>query len=291
MRGPSMRVFPLTLVLCAMSSAQDTTGTIEGRVLDPSGRVITGAVVRATNTSTGYTRRQHTSSSGGYDLSLQAAAYDILVEAPEFARLTQKDVQLNVSQTARIDFSLTIVRDKEVVAVTAEVPTVQTSSNEIGNAVTGRELIDLPLNGRNFTQLGSLQPGVAPLTAGLAAGADRKPSGRRAGYRQQGCPSASHDRGKSRRLRPGATSDNADQRRLYAGCHGAGDFASVGLITNSTSSTYHAAQTALSRPVRMGPISGSPAPRSAGSTQSLRRDSLAMRAATRGADRALRTST
>ena len=164
-----MRVFSLALLLCAISSAQDTTATIEGRVLDPSGRVITGAVVRATNTSTGYTRSQITSSSGGYHLSLPAAAYDILVEAPDFARLTQKDVQLNVSQTARIDFSLTIVRDKEVVAVTAEVPTVQTSSNEIGNVVTGRELVDLPLDGRNFTQLGLLQPGVAPLTAGLAA--------------------------------------------------------------------------------------------------------------------------
>src|ERR1039457_7133278 len=89
MRSAQMRVFPLTLVLCAMSSAQDTTATI--------------------------------------------------------------------------------LRDKEVVAVTAEVPTVQTSSNEIGNVVTGRELIDLPLNGRNFTQLGLLQPGVAPLTAGMAA--------------------------------------------------------------------------------------------------------------------------
>jgi hypothetical protein len=164
-----MRVFSLALVLCAISSAQDTTATIEGRVLDPSGRVITGAVVRATNTSTGFTRSQITSSSGGYHLALPAAAYDILVDAPDFARLTQKDVQLNVSQTARIDFSLTILRDKEVVAVTAEVPTVQTSSNEIGNVVTGRELVDLPLNGRNFTQLGLLQPGVAPLTAGLAA--------------------------------------------------------------------------------------------------------------------------
>ena len=166
MRGFSLA---LGLVLCAISSAQDTTATIEGRVLDPSGRVIAGAIVRATNTSTGYTRSQFTSSSGGYHLSLPAAAYDILVEAPDFGRLTQKDVQLNVSQTARVDFSLTILRDKEVVAVTGEVPLIQTSSNEIGNVVTGRELTDLPLNGRNFTQLGLLQPGVAPLTAGLAA--------------------------------------------------------------------------------------------------------------------------
>src|ERR1039457_5575497 len=139
MRSTQMRVFPLTLVLCAMSSAQDTTATI--------------------------------------------------------------------------------LRDKEVVAVTAEVPNVQTSSNEIGNVVTGRELIDLPLNGRNFTQLGSLQPGVAPLTAGLAAVADRKPSARRAVYRQQGYPSASHDRGKTRRLRPPRTSHQTTHPRLHSRRH------------------------------------------------------------------------
>ena len=74
-----MRGFSLALVLCALSSAQDTTATIGGRVLDPSGRVITGAVVRDTNTSTGYTRSQITSSSGGYHLPLPAATYDILV--------------------------------------------------------------------------------------------------------------------------------------------------------------------------------------------------------------------
>lgn len=152
-----------------MSSAQDTTATVEGRVLDPSGRAISGAIVRATNSSTGYTRSQITSGSGGYHLLLPAAPYDIYVEAPNFARLIQKDIPLNVSQTARIDFSLTILRDKEVVAVVGDVPLVQTSSNEIGNVVTGRELVDLPLNGRNFTQLGLLQPGVAPMTAGLAA--------------------------------------------------------------------------------------------------------------------------
>jgi hypothetical protein len=70
-----MRVFSLALLLCAISSAQDTTATIEGRVLDPSGRVITGAVVRATNTNTGYTRSQITSSSGGYHLSLPAGQF------------------------------------------------------------------------------------------------------------------------------------------------------------------------------------------------------------------------
>jgi hypothetical protein len=157
------------LLLCSASFAQDTTATVEGRVLDPSGRVIEGATVKATNAGTGYSRTQKTSTSGEYHLSLPAAAYDLSVDAPNFGSLTRKDLQLNVSQTVRIDFSLTLVRDKDVVTVTGDAPLVQTSSNEIGNVVTGRELIDLPLNGRNFTQLGLLQPGVAPLTVGLSA--------------------------------------------------------------------------------------------------------------------------
>jgi hypothetical protein len=159
----------LSLLLCAAASAQDTTGTIEGRVLDPSGAVIGGATLRATNAATGYSRSQTTSSSGAYHLSLPAAAYDVTVEARNFGRLTQRDLQVNVSQTVRIDFSLPLLRDKDSVTVTGDAALVQTSSNEIGNVVTGRELVDLPLNGRNFTQLGLLQPGVAPLTAGLAA--------------------------------------------------------------------------------------------------------------------------
>jgi hypothetical protein len=164
-----LRILTVSLLLCGGAFAQDTTAIIEGRVLDPSGAVIGGATIRASNAATGYTRSQTTSTSGTYHLSLPAAVYDVDVQAVNFGRLTQKDVQLNVSQTARIDFSLTLVRDKDVVAVTANAPLVQTSSNEIGNVVAGRQLVDLPLNGRNFTQLGLLQPGVAPLTAGLVA--------------------------------------------------------------------------------------------------------------------------
>jgi Carboxypeptidase regulatory-like domain len=163
------KILSASLLLCGAAFAQDTTATIEGRVLDPSGGVIGGATIRATDPATGYTRSQTTSSAGTYHLSLPAAVYDLDLQAPNFGRLTHKDVQLSVSQTTRIDFSLALFRDKDVVTVNANAPLVQASSNEIGNVVTGRQLIDLPLNGRNFTQLGLLQPGVAPLTAGLAS--------------------------------------------------------------------------------------------------------------------------
>src|SRR3954453_12305365 len=158
----------LIAIVCAAAFAQDPAGTIEGRASDPSGAVINGASVRVTNAATGYSRSQTTSNSGGYRLVLPAAAYDITVEAPGFARVTQTALQLNVSQTVRVDFSMRLTRYKDSVTVAADSAPVQASSNEIGNVVTGRELVDLPLNGRNFTQLGLLQAGASALTSGLA---------------------------------------------------------------------------------------------------------------------------
>src|SRR5262249_50845851 len=94
--------------------------------------------------------------------------YELRVSAPNFAQYVQSGIQLNVGQTARLDVQLRVTREKEVVNVTAEAPLVDSGSTVIGNVVTGRDLVDLPLNGRNFAQLGLLQPGVAPITAGLA---------------------------------------------------------------------------------------------------------------------------
>ncbi|HVW84792.1 MAG TPA: carboxypeptidase regulatory-like domain-containing protein [Bryobacteraceae bacterium] len=163
-----MKTILALLSVCLVAAAQDTTAVLEGLITDPSGGVISGAAVRVTNSANGYTQSQKSSSSGSYHLSLPPGQYVLTVEASNFGRYTRTGVQLNVSQTARIDVSLTLVRDKDTVTVNAESPLVNTSSNEIGNVVTTRELEDLPLNGRNFTQLGLLQPGVAPLTGGLA---------------------------------------------------------------------------------------------------------------------------
>lgn len=158
----------LALVLCAGAYGQDTSATLEGQVTDSSGSVIAGAAVRATGVHTGYTRTQTTTNAGAYHLSLPVGEYELRVSAPNFAEYVRSGVQLNVSQTARVDVQLQVTKEKDVVTVSGAAPLVDSGSNVIGNVVTGRELLDLPLNGRNFTQLGLLQPGVAPLTAGLA---------------------------------------------------------------------------------------------------------------------------
>ena len=159
----------LFCLFCCVASAQDTSAILEGRVTDPSEGSVEGAVVRVTNSATGYAQAQKTPASGAYHLSLPVGEYILTVEAANFGRYTRTGVLLNVSETVRIDVPLVLVRDKDTVTVNAESPLINTSSNEIGNVVTGRELVDLPLDGRNFTQLGLLQPGVAPITAGLAA--------------------------------------------------------------------------------------------------------------------------
>jgi Carboxypeptidase regulatory-like domain len=163
-----MKRLLVLLLLSSYAAAQDTSAILEGRIMDPSESTVQGASVRATDSATGYVQTQTSSTSGSYRFALSPGTYELTVDATNFGRYTRTGVVLNVGQTVRIDLPLTLVKDKDAVIVNAAAPLVNTSSNEIGNVVTGRELVDLPLNGRNFTQLGLLQPGVVPLTTGLA---------------------------------------------------------------------------------------------------------------------------
>jgi len=163
-----MKTLGLALALCSALCAQDTTAVLEGQITDESGGVIVGAAVRAVNVKTGYQRTQSTTSAGAYHFALPVGDYDLQVTMAGFAQHVQSAIQLNVSQTARIDIQLRVAKEKDTVSVTTEAALVDAGSNVIGNVVTGTQLVELPLNGRNFTQLGLLQPGVAPLTQGLA---------------------------------------------------------------------------------------------------------------------------
>ena len=149
--------------------AQDPTGAIEGSVSDRSSATVAGARVVAVNLDTGLTKDTHTAADGFYRiLLLPVGRYRVTVEAPGFATLVREPVGVNVSQSVRINAELEVSSVTETVKVTGGVQLVETSSNALGRVVTGRELVDLPLNGRNFTQLGLLQTGVAPLTMGVA---------------------------------------------------------------------------------------------------------------------------
>ena len=149
--------------------AQDPTGAIEGAVTDKTASRVGGAHVVATHLTTGLTREATSGPDGFFRLPLlPIGEYSLTVDAPQFARLVQEPVQVNVSQAVRLNIEMELATINETVTVSGGAPLVETTSNALGRVVSGRELVDLPLNGRNFTQLGLLQTGVAPLTAGVA---------------------------------------------------------------------------------------------------------------------------
>ncbi len=163
-----MKILVFALIVCGSVWAQDTNAVLEGRVIDQSGAAIAGAVVTVSSASTGFRRTQLTTDAGAFHLSPPVGEYQLRVNAPNFTEYVRTGIRLNVSQSVRVDVKLGLAKENAAVSVLGTPAIVESGSTAIGNVVTGRELVDLPLDGRNFTQLGLLQPGVAPLTAGLA---------------------------------------------------------------------------------------------------------------------------
>ena len=156
-----------TLVLCLpfLASAQDT-GSISGTVSDKSGAAIAGADIVITSTAGSLTRATVTNGDGAYVAAgLPGASYDLTVTAKGFQKYTAHGVVLDVAQKIRVDVQLTVGSVSEEVVVTGEsVAEVETASSEIGTTISGKQVNQLELNGRNFTQLVTLTPGVVSQT-------------------------------------------------------------------------------------------------------------------------------
>ncbi len=149
--------------------AQQITGSIRGTVSDPSGAVVEAAAVTANQTETGLTRTAMTDRTGAYILlELPVGHYQLQVEAKGFRKYVQQGIILNVNETATIPVRLAVGAETLQVQVMADAQLIQGTVTSLGKTVSEREVLDLPLDGRNFTQLGLLQPGVVPLTPGLA---------------------------------------------------------------------------------------------------------------------------
>jgi hypothetical protein len=153
------------LVVPMLASAQDT-GYISGTVTDKSGAAVAGADVTLKNTAGSLTRTTQTNTDGAYVIpGLPGDTYDLSVSAKGFQKFTAQKVVLQVAEKARIDVQLTVGAVNEEIVVTGEsVAQVQTTSSEIGNTVTGKQIDNLVLNGRNFTQLVTLTTGVVNQT-------------------------------------------------------------------------------------------------------------------------------
>jgi outer membrane receptor protein involved in Fe transport len=166
MQGISKLVGLCLFAVAAVTvNAQVDTATIVGTVQDSSGAVVPGAAVTATEVNTNIKTSTHADASGNYAITpLKVGNYSVSVEAQGFKKETRGGVVLQVQDRLRVDFTLQVGSLAEAVNIEAEIPVVQTETSSLGDVVTSRQVTDLPLNGRDFTQLATLTTGVIKIT-------------------------------------------------------------------------------------------------------------------------------
>src|SRR5882762_4089606 len=155
-------VFVIALFSATLLHAQDSA-SVTGTVRDTSGANIANAQVAVTSTDRGINRETTTNSDGEYSVAaLPPGSYDIIVTAQGFKKFQAKDVVLRVAAKVRVDVPLQVgAANTEVTVLGADVAQVETQSSDLTGTVTGKEITQLQLNGRNFTQLVTLIPGVS----------------------------------------------------------------------------------------------------------------------------------
>lgn len=159
-------VFLLLAVFGGSALRAQDTGYISGTVTDKTGAVVVGAEVALANTAGSIARTTTTNADGVYVIAgLPTGMYTITVAAQGFQKYTARDIKLDVAEKARVDIELSVGAMTEEVTVTGEsVAQVETQSSDLTSTVTGKQIENLVLNGRNFTQLVNLVPGVVNFT-------------------------------------------------------------------------------------------------------------------------------
>jgi Carboxypeptidase regulatory-like domain/TonB dependent receptor len=139
------------------------TGSISGILTDPSGGVVVGATVTAINTQTGVRAAIHTDKSGFYNFpDLAVGTYDLEVEQQGFKAFHQTRIVIDANSAIKIDVKLELGEISEKVTVESQAVHVETQSTQMGEVINSQKMTAVPLNGRDFTNLLSLQPGVVP---------------------------------------------------------------------------------------------------------------------------------
>jgi len=149
-------------------AAQEITGSIRGTVSDPTQANVQNASVTAIQVETGLARSVVTDRLGDFLLvELPIGHYKLEVRAQGFQKYLREGITLDVNESATVPVHLKVGSDSQQVQVNANADLIQSTSSSLGQTVMQQEILDLPLDGRNFAQLGILQPGVVPLTPGL----------------------------------------------------------------------------------------------------------------------------
>jgi carboxypeptidase family protein/TonB-dependent receptor-like protein len=158
-----MMLVGLVLVAATALVAQTFRGTVLGSVTDASGAVVSGAAVKVKNTATGQERSTQTSADGSYAVpELQVGTYTVTVTQSGFETAVTSGVAVDVATERRVDVALKPGQVTETVQVSgADLPQVETTTNDLGGVLTAQTVENLPVNGRDYTKLIYLNPGVA----------------------------------------------------------------------------------------------------------------------------------
>src|SRR5438552_6206126 len=156
--------FLILTIAAPFTNAQTTTAAFQGTVTDSSAAVLPGAQVTASNVETGLKRTTITNETGRFLLSqLPPGSYEITVSLPGFETLVRKGMTLTVGQQANLTLSMKVGAVDQQVVVTGDAPIVETWQSSVSGVVEEKRITELPLNGRDFTQLALVEPSVISL--------------------------------------------------------------------------------------------------------------------------------
>src|SRR5947209_2428693 len=174
--GSTFLAVTVLLLLPAMCSAQVAGGSISGTITDSSGSVVANVQITITNVATGVTRDVTTNNEGFYSApNLLPGTYEAKYTAPGFKTQARNNIELTVGASVALDQTLPVGSNIETIVVQSEVPAVQLSTSDISAVVNATTVRELPLNGRSWTDLAQLQPGVSAIHTqpDFSAGTDR----------------------------------------------------------------------------------------------------------------------
>src|SRR4030095_2886439 len=169
-----MRISCASLFICLLlmpsPGAAQATGGITGGVTDATGAMLPGVTIDVTSRDTGQIRSAVTGADGFFTIALvNPGVYQVKATLPGFRTTVRDAVTVVVNETVRADMQLQVGQVEEQVTVLGQSPLVETTNATLGVVIDQQKVVDLPLNGRNFTQLGTLIPGVVSPPPGLGA--------------------------------------------------------------------------------------------------------------------------
>jgi hypothetical protein len=245
-----LSVAPL-LLAAVPCFAQRSTATLRGVVTDPSAAVIAAAKVTVKSEATGFTRSMNTNSDGIYVFAdLPVGSYRLDVEYAGFKAAARTRIVLNVADVRVMNVQLETGAITDAVSVEANLLAVKTVGGEVAGLITGAQVRELPLNGRNFLQLALLMPGVSAPDAlnvkdkGLLGGSDLSVSGSAATANMWTVDGANNnDVGSNRTILVYPSVDAIDEFKIHRNSYGAeygqAGGAQINIVTRGGTNEFH----------------------------------------------------